>query len=244
MKPIAAISLTLLLSSLATISTKAATIIDDFNGSSLDGTTWNYSLPFAESSLSVGGGSLTLNNRAIISTVAQFAEPITMSGSLMASRYDTIRVSTRTNLTVHDAYTNELDGLHFSFHFDSNSIQIADANGNELALASYTFNTGQWYDFVITDDGSNLTWSINGIPQLSAIDNVSTGNYLSIYNREVNHGWAIPSSTSFNYLQITGTPEPSRSMLLLIGLSLGFCSRRRAAEPCARPVEPPLDMHS
>lgn len=183
---------------------------DVFDGDSLDGSAWNYSLPFVESTLSVGDGVLTLNNRAIISTIAQVEAPITVSGSLKASRYDIVRISTRTDLSVRDEYSGELNGLHFSFHFDSNRIQISDSNWNVIAQASYSFNAGEWYDFEITDDGSNLLWSINGIQQLTAVDNTSTGTYVSIYNREVNRGWAIPSAVQFDEIRITENASPWR----------------------------------
>jgi hypothetical protein len=208
----------------------AITIIDDFNDGSFDTSKWNATLPFAESSFSESDGKLTLNNRVIISTQAQITSPITISGSLMASRYDTVRILTRSDLQVVDAYYNEIAGLRFSFHYDSNSIQIQDSNGNTVGDQPYNFNTGQWYDFMITDDGTNVSWSINGVSQLSGISNYSGGDYVAFHNREVNRGWAIPSSSSFDSISILGAPEPTRAILLLTGiLSISLRRTRRLA---------------
>ena len=205
----------------------AITITDDFNDGVFDTSKWNATLPFAESSFSESGGKLTLNNRAIISTNAELATA-TFSGQMMSSRYDIVRFATRTSLTPLDLYFNEIDGVHFSWHFDSNTIAIEEASGATLALASYAFNAGQYYDFVISDDGINLAWSINGVQQLTATSSYSSGSdFLAIYNREVNRGWGIPSTSSFDSLTIVGTPEPTRAMLLLAGLLTIVCRRSR-----------------
>jgi hypothetical protein len=196
----------------------------------LNSAVWNYTLPFSDSSLSVGGGVLTLNNRATISTVQQVDSPVTITGSLMASQFDIVRFSTRSDLGVFDPTYGELNGLHFTFHFDSNSIQISDANYNELAFAPYTFHPGQSYNFALADDGSNLSFSIDGVQQLTAVDNTPSGNYVSIYNRGTN-GWAIPSTTQFDNIQINGillgAPEPGRLALLFSAFLMIYFRRTR-----------------
>jgi hypothetical protein len=205
------------------------TIFDDFNDGSLNASIWNMDLPFVESSFTEAGGKLTLNNRAIISTVSQITTPIKVSGTVMGSRHDTIRIVTRTDLSVENAYFNEIAGLKFSFHYDSNTVHIHDSLGNTIGEQPYTFSTSQWYDFEITDDGTNVSWSIDGVSLLSGVSNYSGGNFVAVHNREVNRGWAIPSTSSFDSFSILGIPEPSRALLSMIGLILigSRASRRK-----------------
>jgi hypothetical protein len=208
---------------------RAATVLtDDFDDGIFDTAKWNSVLPLPSSSLNESGGSLNLSNRPLISTVSQFDFPITVSGSFTASRYDIIRILTRSDLQVEEPYYQELQGLRFSFFYDSNTIQISDSNHNTVAQKPYQFETNQSYDFVTTDDGTNVSWFINGVNQLSGTSSYnSTANHVAFYNRESDRGWAIHSATSFDFFSISSVPEPSQTLSPLVLFFSLIVSRRR-----------------
>lgn len=189
-------------------SSASLVVFDDFNDGVFDTSKWSSDLPFPESSFTESGGKLNLNNRAIISTNDTIQFPITISASFMASQFDIVRILTRSDLQVENSYFHELNGLRFSFHYQDQAIRIQDSDSFMVDQKPFVLNAGQVYDVFIQDDGSNVSLFIDGVMQLSGVSNYSGGDYISFYNREVNRGWAIPSSASFDYFSVARSPVP------------------------------------
>lgn len=212
-------------------SANASTVVtDDFNDGVFDTDKWNVSLPFSDSAFNESGGSLTLSNRAIISTRDQFSFPVTITGALMASEFEITRILTRSDLQIEDSYYHELTGLRFSFHYDSDIIQIQDSNHTTVAQKSYSFSSGEWYSFLITDDGSNVSWTINGVEELHGTSSYSGGGHVAFYNRN----WDLPLTTSVDYFSIavSPAPEPASTILPTAGFAaVVFLRRKRRQTP-------------
>jgi hypothetical protein len=205
----------------------AVVIADDFNDGVFDTSKWSGSLPFPSSNFNESGGTLNVNNRAVISTQAQIPFPITISGSFVASQFDIVNIFTRSDLQINDPYYHQLNGLFFSFPYHDQKIVIHDSNENIVAVKPFQLNAGQSYEFFLTDDGYNVSMTVNGILELSGSSSFAAGNYVGFHNRESDRGWAIPSSSSFDSFTIASSPVPEPKSTLIPTLMFASMILRR-----------------
>jgi hypothetical protein len=211
---------------LASFGAQAQSLNDNFNGSSVNASLWNVILPFAQSQIIESGGSLTTKGRGTLATVAGFDFPITISGTVtLNNSNEHFETVLRTDLSVWppDANTHELTGINVVFSADGSQVSIqqftlGQLNPIMLALASFSFTVGQTYNFVISDDKTNIALSINGTQILSGISTFASGNKIAFDSREFS-----TTSSSLDFINIQSLPvisliksvKPSFSYLAL-----------------------------
>jgi hypothetical protein len=217
-------------------------VSDDFNGASINAGLWNVTLPYGDSSVTEGGGVVSIENNGRLTTQTASPSSYSISGSfLMANNpYSNFKIVLRTDGTP-DA--SEAKGIAFQFNIQNDPagggstkdnlriFSIGDSGGDFTtpeATANLTLNT--WNTFLITDDGNNLALYFDGAstPTVSAQSTFSAGNLVTFYNREGNGGGSSISDggiTELDYINITPAPEPST--VSLFGLSiLGILFKR------------------
>lgn len=204
---------------------------DDFSGGSLNSTLWSTILPTGNSSVAQSGGHVTTTGRGILATADAFAAPYVITGTFtMLSDLEHFNVSFRTDLSASSSY--ERMGMLVSFSNDGNEVSIqrftSASDWALLAGATFTLTSGQAYSFSITDTGSDISLSIDGVSVLSATSTYATGGHISFYSRE------FPStSTQIDSVTISAIPEPSSYAALLGALCLAAYGalRRHACFP-------------
>ena len=210
-------------------------LTDDFSGAGLNGSNWSTILPFGSSSVVQAGGSVTTTGRGILATVAQFGPTLTINGAFtMQSDLEGFVVAFRTNLTPLPEpelfYT--LSGMFLAFANDVDQISIqgrgfSPQGSTPQSHINYTLTTGQTYFFTITDNGTDIAVSINGVPQLFASTSVSTGGHVAFYSREFAN-----TSTRIDAVSITGQSVPDGGSsapsfaLVIVLLALGHAAKR------------------
>ncbi len=115
-----------------------------------------------------------------------------------------------------DLYST-LSGMFVSFANDGNQISIQGRGYAGISFKSYTLNTGSTYFFSIFDDGTNISLAVNGITELTATTNVSTGDHVAFYSREFPF-----TGTALDSMNITSVPDIGSTALYLGLLFLGF----------------------
>jgi len=201
---------------------------DQFSGNTVSSANWQVLLPFGGSTVSQSGGFVTLTERGTLLSQSSFIGPISISGTFtMNHNLEHFNIVARTDGSI--AFNNsfaERTGIIFSFSNDGDQISIQhfnpDGSNSIIALASYSLTTGQSYDFTATLNGSALSLSVNGVPQLSATDSASTGNLIAIYSRE-----GFGTSTSVDSITVVAVPEPGTWGVVAGILGLVASSRRR-----------------
>ena len=212
---------------------------DDFNGTVVDSSKWNVSLPRVSSSVTENSGSIKLSDGAILTTVQNFAFPYTLTGSFSYSGYN--YAENFFNITLrNNGLTSPNDvlgvgsnyyvpqGLNIFFTYPDNTHN----NNNVLLLnmgatGTWTYVAGGYaltnYDspnlFSVTDDGSTISVELNGTQVFSALDTFQVGNQITIKS-----GSGVGQFAFVDFVQVV--PEPSA--LLLGGITiLGACVRRK-----------------
>jgi hypothetical protein len=216
-------------------------LTDDFSGGSLNTSIWTTILPTGSSSIVQSGGVMITTGRGILGTVASFSGPYTVSGSFaMEDGLEHFDIILRSNLSSPGVISSyERAGLQFEFVNDGQGIAIDEytsaANHNQIASTGpggYSFTTGQFYSFNITDTGNSVSISLNGNPVLSANTTFATGSQIGFYSRE------FPStSTQIDFVTITAitpVPEPSTygAVAGAMALALGMWERKKASLLC------------
>jgi hypothetical protein len=208
----------------------AQSLYDDFNGTTVNASIWNTVLPFGQSQISEFGGYLTTTGRGTLETVAGFASPYAISGTVTLNNPDEhFEVTMRSNLqpgyqSTDGTFYDELTGVKVEFSGDGQEISIQEFTPSAwylLADVSYPISVGQPYDFEITDTGSDIALSVNGNDLLSAATSYATGNQIALQSREFSN-----TSSSLDFVQITPVPEPSGMALLGLGAGLTFGIRK------------------
>ncbi len=152
---------------------------DNFNDNSLDASKWNVNLvtntqsPAGTTTFSESSGRANLQNRAYLSTVEQF-DPLALGGLEVAGQVSLTTASSRGVIVVRsDATPNTgffgmpRNGIAFTLNGDGAGLLQAHqyVNGVETNLGSLAVSiiTGELYDFLLTDDGTNLVFTITQV---------------------------------------------------------------------------------
>jgi hypothetical protein len=183
------------------------------------------------------GGNAVFENRGRLLSAASLPTSldITERFEFTGNIHDQFQVVLRTNgLTTNPS--GEFDnGIHFKFAIESdtgstvNQVYISDTSYPHetfLALGTFPLSLNTFYNFRITDDGTNLALYINDFvnPFLTATDSNSYGSQLGLYNREGNGAISAGSVTQLDF--ITVVPEPSSLFYFLLG-AIGLTIIRR-----------------
>ena len=222
--------------------TQSQTLIEDFNGASLNTSKWSSFYPnFGNSDLVQSGGVMTFKNGAFLNSVDQFNNPtITGKFSFTGWSYDRLKIIFRSNGSSIDSnWQTPIGGIGIQFTPSSNpdygaskTIQFWDFNSaTQLAYTGFTINMNTQYDFKIVDSGNLVSVYLNNsvTPTLTYSSTLSFGNYVQIGNREQAAGFGPPPYyVQLDSVSISSVPEPSALSLLAIGLGgLAMLRRRR-----------------
>jgi len=219
-------------------------LVDEFNDGSINASVWKTFYPsFGNSALTAGGGVMTFQNGAFLTTVNQFNNP-TVSGrfSFAGWAYDRLKVIIRSNGSSIDSnWQTPISGIGIQFTPSSNpdygsskTIQFWDfTTATQLASAAVTINMNTFYDFRIVDNGNLISVFLNNsvTPDFTYATNLNYGSYVQIGNREQAAGFGPPPY----YVQLdtisvsASVPEPSSLSLLLLGGAVITAARRRSS---------------
>ena len=242
MKTTRTLHLALLAIASLTSSASAQLISDNFNDGTIDTGIWQTVTPFGDSSIAESGGDAVFTNKGWLLSAASLPTSLDITGrfKFTGSVHDQFKVATRASGTFAQNPFGEVDlGIGFEFWMMTdggspiNNIKIVrNSNPNPtpiLAQGTFTVTPNTYYDFRLTDDGTNIALYISDLatPFLTATDSSVLGSKLAIYNREGIGGGSSISAGSvarLDFVQVV--PEPSSALLLLSGVA--FCLRRRS----------------
>lgn len=229
-----------------TCSAHAQILQDDFNGSAINTSLWNTSTPFSDSSIMESGGYAVFQNRGRLSTVPPIPLVLDITGSFafVGNIHDSFQIDTRTDGTSVDQYGGFNSCVQFGFTIQNDlgqttsNIAIAvnisgDTNYVQVGRGTYALALDTFYNFRITDDGTNVALYIGNLttPLLTGSTSLLTGdgnNSVGMCNREGTGGGSSISAGSIVDLdQITIVPEPSTIALVTGALSCLLVASRR-----------------
>jgi hypothetical protein len=174
-----------------------ALLYDDFSSDSINTLLWQPVKPFYDSSITESDGVATFVNRGQLLSVDSFYGPIDIRGriSLTGSTYDIFRIVTRADGISNNPW-HELSGIQFSFSMHNGdwgeglgniSIDLLNyPHSSQLSYGNFPIAPNVYYDFRLTDDGSNVALFLSDLdtPLITASDSSIIGNSLGLYNRE------------------------------------------------------------
>jgi autotransporter-associated beta strand protein len=187
---------------------------DDFNGTSIDTSLWQVSTPFPNSSMTESGGNAVFENRGRLLSVASLRPSVDVFGrfEFTGNIHDQFQVVLRTNGATTNPSAEFDNGIHFKFAIESDTgstadqVYISDTSypNPEVVLTSgtYPLALNTFYNFRITDNGTQLALYINDLvhPFLTATDSNSYGLRLGLYNREGNGSISAGSITQLDFI--------------------------------------------
>jgi hypothetical protein len=243
--------------------TLAATLNDDFNGSSINSALWSIHHPSSDSSAVEGGGVVTVLNRGGLITKDGFSGPIEISGrfAITGNVHDLFTFVIGTTGSSLPTYGTFSDGMRFNWLKMTDGGQIVNvvsidqitggnpATDTNLALGTFNFAFDQFYDFKITDNGSVVSLYFDDLntPLLTGTSSLRPGNKVGFYNREgAGAGSSISdgSEVQVDYLSISTVPEPSALGLFAVAfVSLALFKRNRTIAKTAYVITPPTPAH-
>jgi hypothetical protein len=218
------VGLQIILGIALTVTAHGQILSDNFDDGVIDASKWQTILPFGQSSLVESGGGMTTTGRGILVAVPELPMSYSITGSFKRNdSLELFKIVLRSDLSLSPGLEqySERKGIQIAFS-DIPSIAIENhVSGGGVGPMSYPINPGEWFNFQILDDGSNVSLSINGTQVISLATSDRAGNRLAIYSRE------FPSTSStFDNLVVTEVPEPAASVSLLVGATLAVFSRK------------------
>jgi hypothetical protein len=240
--PLIKFALQVILAATLAASSLAQLLHDDFNGTSIDTRLWHVITPFPNSSMTESGGNAVFENRGRLLSVASLPTSLDITGrfEFTGNVHDQFQVVLRTNGVTTNPSAEFDNGIHYKFAIESdtgdtsNQVYISDLSypNPEVILTSGTFllSLNTFYNFRVTDNGTNLALYINDLakPFLTATDSNSYGSQLGLYNREGNGSISAGSITQLDFINVV--PEPSSLSLLVLGgfsVAVGFARTRK-----------------
>lgn len=243
----------LVLSVLITIGRRAGAQIlyDNFGGNLINSSIWTTSLPYADSSVTEGGGVVSLENNGRLTTAISMPTSYQVTGSFLetANANDDFKVVLRSDGVPYGttpSVPTEAKGIAIQFQVETDTgdtsenlriFTIGDPSGDATtpyASANLTLNT--WNTFRITDDGYNVDLYFNGAstPNLTFQSSFSQGDLITMYNREGADGGSAISNdgiTELNSFEVI--PEPSSVALFSLG-GLAFMAFKKGSKEASK----------
>lgn len=212
----------------------AQSLYDNFNGSSINSSLWTiYNPPDGSPSVTEANGNANFINGSTLITVSSFSDAI-VSGSfqITGDNDGNFNIMLRSDGTSFDSHWEEpSSGIQMVFYSSSNpsqtpSLRIIDRTTQTvLAYASPDIDMDTYYNFLITDSGSqiNVFLGDSNNPIISAQTTLSYGNKIELFNRSQIDWWGPQHSAELDYVTISEVPEPSTFCLFgLSALLLGW----------------------
>jgi len=199
----------LLMSLVLSKSVWANDLLDNFDDAQPDSAVWEVRKPFPDSSAVVTNGMLTLRNRGQLLTLNPLKYPVEINGRLRftGNIRDVFRIIIRTTgestsaprafdngIGLSIAMQNDL-GTEFNIFAIERNLLNTEA---VLAKTNYNFSLNQFYDFKITDDGTNIKFYFDDLLNalLTFSDTSAPGQRVGFYNREGSRGGSSISDGS------------------------------------------------
>ncbi len=185
-------------------------LTDNFSSPSVDSSKWIVATPIGGSSVDQSGGFVTLTQRGTLISQNSFSGDIQISGSFTLNQnLEHLKIVVRTDGLIPTGNSfAERNGIIFAFSNDGDqiSIQKTDSNDNHinLAIKSYSLQTSQTYSFSATLIGTSIGLTVNGIEELIAISDYSSGGKIALYSRE-----GFGTSSTLDEISVTVIPEPA-----------------------------------
>ena len=198
----------------------ATEVSDNFNGTEVDRNIWQEYLGFANSSATETNGYARLRNGAQLVTWDSFAPPFEMTGRLRfsGSAYDNFALVFRTTGMRH------VDSLELT---NGISIRIEPSNG--AGAGSNTFSAqrqsdsfvyatanralvrNQFYDFKLTDSGTNFSFYFGDLttPLLAGTESANPGQRIALYNHLAAPGpvtIVVDTQVDIDFVDISSPP--------------------------------------
>jgi hypothetical protein len=219
-------------------------IRDDFDDNQVNSPLWRTFFPsFNNASLVESDNKICFINGPFLITANQYvSNSISGRFNITGWNYDRFHVMIRSDGTTIDSHwQTRIGGLGVQFTTSSNpdfgpskSVQLWDYQTDSLlAYASSYVTLDTPNDFVVNDDGNNISVTLNGVTVLNYSTTISYGNYIEVGNRDM---LSMPSQVYFvdlDFLQINSmteivsVPEPSNAALALLGGIVGLVLRSK-----------------
>ena len=205
-------------------------LTDDFGGNSINTSLWTiYNTDIGNSSVVEGGGNATFINGAGLMTVGSFPDPaISGSFEFTGDNDDRFSIILRFDGTSFDTHWQQpSSGIQIQFAPSSNpspnnpSLQINDlALNTQLAFAAPEIEMDTYYNFMITDSGSQIDVYLGNIdtPALFADTTASYGDTIGIFNRSQIDLGGPEHETELSNISITSVPEPTTLSIFAVSM--------------------------
>jgi len=177
---------------------------DEFDGNTISTNRWEIAVPYTDSQMIATNGLALFQNRGRLLSKSSFANAIEITGKfkLAGSSYDIFAVYFRSDGTIGNPESFQ-SGVAAEFKYrGSDQGQVGVGNVlvhvpgvSVIATANFPLQMNSWYDFKISDNGTNIGVFIADLnnPIITTTSAARAGNRIGIQNRE---GAAAGSSIS------------------------------------------------
>lgn len=218
---------------------------DSFDGSSVDTTKWDISLPFPDSSVTQANGNLIQRNRGIAFIKQTFGAPYELTGSFVKyTTYGIFGITLRSDGSLSsNEHFYEPNGLSIFFWGPANRptpyneglgwVDIRESQhgvyvwGTDVPLADEIEHS-----FKITDNGSSIRIELNGSLLVDYQTSYSLGTKIGFDNSPSRENFGSGPANWEGHTEIksvqVSVPEPSSLSLLLVGGVVALAKRRKS----------------
>lgn len=216
---------------------------DNFNDNSLDGSIWSTNTAALGSAVVEQNQRIEITERGNLYTTTQYdplvVGPMTITGRwTLQTSGDILDVITRSD--PNDLSTVAFPNNGITFQYNENTavpvINISRISNGAFTLLTQTqinFAPGEVFDFTITDDGTNVAFSVvevGGGGKSASISSTDSTDFATDHVVFTNSRFGNFTAYLDN-VQISSVPEPSSIALLITGglCLIGFRRRRKDA---------------
>lgn len=166
---------------------KATILKDEFFGPLICPSVWRIHNVSDASSVVVTDGKAVLDSFGSLETVESLPDAIDIRARFRfaGGSVDHFKIGIRTDLALPTA--TDYTGVFVGFDKEHNTIGVAEAGVEWLAVSNFIFDLNADYDFRITDDGKTIIVYLNDLvnPLIKVQSTHRTGNNMFLHNREI-----------------------------------------------------------
>jgi len=192
-------------------SAQSAVLVDNFDGSSIDASTWAVSTPFPASSVTASAGNAEFRSRGRLLSVADLPASVEITGRVkFLGGRDALHIVTRTDGVTTNPHGEFDTGLRFVIFSDGEISRVEISPVRNWVSIAYAaayapVPQGVWLDFKLVDTGSEamIFFGDMNSPKLTLGVPDVLGSKLGVFNIE-----SIGSHALLDYISVSEYTPP------------------------------------